>query len=118
MIDVIGTERYLTKIDGSHTIVFSATYGFPRGLVYINELAAQRQIQTGYSSTLRGDSLRAEFAVTCSRDQTPLATLTSVQQLRDSDRSISARAGDTIGPPVPVVLAGRPGGDDSESPKA
>ena len=71
MIDVIGTERYLTKIDGSHTIVFSATYGFPRGLVYINELAAQRQIQTGYSSTLRGDSLRAEFAVTCSRDQTP-----------------------------------------------
>ena len=36
MIDVIGTERYLTKIDGSHTIVFSATYGFPRGLVYIN----------------------------------------------------------------------------------
>ena len=38
MIDVIGTEEYLTKIDGSHTIVFSATYGFPRGLVYINEL--------------------------------------------------------------------------------
>ncbi len=38
MIDVIGTEGYLTKIDGSHTIVFSATYGFPRGLVYINEL--------------------------------------------------------------------------------
>ncbi len=38
MIDVIGTEEYLTKIDGSHTIVFSATYWFPRGLVYINEL--------------------------------------------------------------------------------
>jgi hypothetical protein len=38
MIDVIGTEEYLTKIDWSHTIVFSATYGFPRGLVYINEL--------------------------------------------------------------------------------
>ena len=35
MIDVIGTEEYLTKIDGSHTIVFSVTYGFPRGLVYI-----------------------------------------------------------------------------------
>ena len=35
MIDVIGTEGYLTKIDGSHTIVFSATYGFPLGLVYI-----------------------------------------------------------------------------------
>jgi hypothetical protein len=36
MIDVIGTEEYLAKIDdGSHTIVFSATYGFPRGLVYI-----------------------------------------------------------------------------------
>ncbi len=37
MIDVIGAEEFLAKIDGSHrdTIVFSATYGFPRGLVYI-----------------------------------------------------------------------------------
>jgi hypothetical protein len=35
MIDVIGTEEYLAKIDVSHTIVFSATYGFPPGLVHI-----------------------------------------------------------------------------------
>ncbi len=35
MVDVIGTEKYLTKMDGSHTIGFSATYGFPRDLVYI-----------------------------------------------------------------------------------
>ncbi len=33
--DDLGTEEYLAKIDGSHTIVFSVTYGFPRGLVYI-----------------------------------------------------------------------------------
>ena len=35
MIDVIGTEGYLTKIDGTHTIGFSASYGFPRDWVYI-----------------------------------------------------------------------------------
>ena len=43
MIDVIGAEEFLAKIEGSHTIVFSATYGFPRGLYH--EQLAQRQIQ-------------------------------------------------------------------------
>ena len=29
MIDVIGTERYLTKIDGTHKIGFSAAHELP-----------------------------------------------------------------------------------------
>ncbi len=41
MIDVIGTEEYLAKIDGSHTIMFSATYGFPRDLVYISRALSE-----------------------------------------------------------------------------
>ena len=32
---LIGTEAYLTKIDRTHTTGFMASYGFPRGLVYI-----------------------------------------------------------------------------------
>ncbi len=43
-IDVLGTEECLAKIDGPHTIGFSATYGFNPGSVYITVLA-QRQIQ-------------------------------------------------------------------------
>ena len=35
MFDVIGTEEYLTKIDGTHTIVFSVSYEFPRDWFYI-----------------------------------------------------------------------------------
>ena len=46
MIDVIATEEYLTKIDGTHTIGFSASYGFPRVWVYIPSTQLQRQIQT------------------------------------------------------------------------
>ena len=108
MIDVIGTEEYLTKIDRRHTIGFSVSYVFSLDLVYIHEQVAQRQIQTMILFDFRRGSLRAELAVTCTRIKPPLITSTSVQQLRDSDRSSSARAGDTNGPParqyLPAVL--------------
>ena len=35
MIDALGTEEYLPVIDGTHTIGFSASCGFPRDWVYI-----------------------------------------------------------------------------------
>jgi hypothetical protein len=45
MIDVMGAEEFLAKVDGSHTIVFSATYGFSPGSGLYHEQLAQRQIQ-------------------------------------------------------------------------
>ena len=66
----------------------------------------------------RGGSLRAELAVTCTRDQTPTSHVDisattprfGPQQLR-SGRGHKWSTG-------PAVLAGRPQGDDSESPMA
>ena len=104
MIDVIGTEKYLTKIDGTHKIGFSASYGFPLDWVYITSALLNAKFKCRCSSTIRRGSLRSELAVTCRRDQTPLITSTSVQQLRDSDRNSSARAGDTNGLPAQWYL--------------
>ena len=55
-------------------------------------------------SQMRRGRLRAQLVVTCTRDETPIVTSTSVQQLRDSDRNSSARAGDTNGPPARQYL--------------
>ena len=59
-----GTEGFLTKTDGPHTIGFAATHGFPRGA----------QLQRHYSKIPRLNYPKGQShfgaAVTCARDQT------------------------------------------------
>jgi hypothetical protein len=55
------TEGFLTKTDGSHTIGFAATDGFPRGLFIYHEHSSNDIIRISLCSTIRKDSLTSEL---------------------------------------------------------
>ncbi len=111
LTNLLGFKVSLTKTDGPRTIGFSATYGFTPGLFIYQALSStpnSNHLALGFSATYgftpglfiyqtlsstsnsnnlalrlsEGTSLRSELAVTCARDQTPLVTSTSAQQLR------------------------------------
>jgi hypothetical protein len=78
MTDVSGTERILAQINWPHKIGFRATYGFSPGSIYIMSACSTQNSNAQCSSTIQRGSLRAELAVTCTRDQTPPVTSTSM----------------------------------------
>ena len=116
---LIGTEEYQTKIDRTHTTGFMASYEFPRDWVYIRtSRLLNDKIQTMMLFDFRRGSLRAELAVTCTRDQTPTSHVDiSATTPRFGPQQLRSGRGDKRST-GPAVLAGSTQGDDSESPMA
>jgi hypothetical protein len=90
----------LRKTDGPHSEL-SSTDAFP-GSAYSEQLNAKFKTSTFFDYP-KGQSHNGT-AVTWARDQIPLVTSTSAQQIQDLDRNSSAY----LGRRRPAVLAGRP----------